>query len=156
MVALCKRVYPGCPNALSWHSRKDMKWPKQYEANMSHCNNIQGCMFTALNYCGGAQKGGFQKGDLGGYSPYQKPERGYMRKFPSTKTGTRVHADVPQCQNTERGHIRQNRPLRNRPFSANKGLPYPLGAGSARPNPKMGAPDPKNLYFQGFLCSEGD
>ena len=25
--------------------------------------------------------------------------------------------------------------------------PYPLVAGSARPNPKMGAPDPENLYF---------
>ena len=25
--------------------------------------------------------------------------------------------------------------------------PHPLGAGSARPNPKMGAPDPENLYF---------
>ena len=34
--------------------------------------------------------------------------------------------------------------------------PYPLGAGSARPNPKMGAPDPENPLFLGFLCSEGD
>ena len=28
--------------------------------------------------------------------------------------------------------------------------PYPLGAGSARPNPKMGAPDPENPLFPGF------
>ena len=28
--------------------------------------------------------------------------------------------------------------------------PYPLGAGSARPNPKMGAPDPENPLFLGF------
>ena len=27
---------------------------------------------------------------------------------------------------------------------------YPLGAGSARPNPKMGAPDPENPLFLGF------
>ena len=29
-------------------------------------------------------------------------------------------------------------------FPANKGLPLPLVAGSARPNPKMGAPHPEN------------
>ena len=34
--------------------------------------------------------------------------------------------------------------------------PYPLGTGSARPNPKMGAPDPENPLFFGFLCSEGE
>ena len=28
--------------------------------------------------------------------------------------------------------------------------PYPLGEGSARPNPKMGAPDPENPLFLGF------
>ena len=28
--------------------------------------------------------------------------------------------------------------------------PHPLGAGSARPNPKMGAPDPENPLFQRF------
>ena len=34
--------------------------------------------------------------------------------------------------------------------------PYPLGAGSARPNPKMGAPDPENPFISRvFLCSEG-
>ena len=32
--------------------------------------------------------------------------------------------------------------------------PYPLGAGSARPNPKIGAPDPENPLFLGFLRSE--
>ena len=31
--------------------------------------------------------------------------------------------------------------------SANKGLPLRLGAGSARPNPDMGAPHPEILYF---------
>ena len=34
--------------------------------------------------------------------------------------------------------------------SANRGLPLPLGRGSARPNPKMGAPDPENPLFLGF------
>ena len=28
--------------------------------------------------------------------------------------------------------------------------PYPLGMGRARPNPKMGAPDPENPLFVGF------
>ena len=28
--------------------------------------------------------------------------------------------------------------------------PYPLGAGSARPNPEMGAPDPESPLFLGF------
>ena len=39
---------------------------------------------------------------------------------------------------------------------ANKGLPiYPLGALSARPNPKMGAPDPENPLFVGFSALRG-
>ena len=33
--------------------------------------------------------------------------------------------------------------------------PYPLGAGSARPNPKMGAPDPENPLFLGFAVLRG-
>ena len=33
--------------------------------------------------------------------------------------------------------------------------PYPLGAGSARPNPKMGAPDPGNPLFLGFSVLGG-
>ena len=33
--------------------------------------------------------------------------------------------------------------------------PYPLGAGSARPNPKMGAPDPENPLFLGFCVLRG-
>ena len=33
--------------------------------------------------------------------------------------------------------------------------PYPLGAGSARPNPKMGAPDPENPVFLGFSVLRG-
>ena len=33
--------------------------------------------------------------------------------------------------------------------------PYPLGAGSARPNPKMGAPDPENPWFLGFSVLRG-
>ena len=32
-------------------------------------------------------------------------------------------------------------------FSKQGSTPYPLGAGPARPNPKMGAPDQKALYF---------
>ena len=32
---------------------------------------------------------------------------------------------------------------------------YPLGAGSARPNPKMGAPDPQNPLFIGFSVFRG-
>ena len=33
--------------------------------------------------------------------------------------------------------------------------PYPLCAGSARPNPKMGAPDPENPLFIGFSVLSG-
>ena len=33
--------------------------------------------------------------------------------------------------------------------------PHPLGAGSARPNPKMGAPDPENPLFLGFSVLRG-
>ena len=39
--------------------------------------------------------------------------------------------------------------------SANKGLPLPLGAGSARPNPIMGAPDPENPLFLGHSVLRG-
>ena len=35
-------------------------------------------------------------------------------------------------------------------FNEKRVYPYPLGAGSARPNPKMGAPDPENPYFSVF------
>ena len=33
--------------------------------------------------------------------------------------------------------------------------PYPLGAGPARPNPKMGAPDPENPLFPAFSVLRG-
>ena len=33
--------------------------------------------------------------------------------------------------------------------------PYPLGEGSARPNPKMGATDPENSLFLGFSVFRG-
>ena len=33
--------------------------------------------------------------------------------------------------------------------------PYPLGAGSARPNPKMGSPDPETPLFLGFSVLKG-
>ena len=36
-----------------------------------------------------------------------------------------------------------------------KVYPHPLGAGSARPNPKMGAPDPENPLFLGFSVLRG-
>ena len=38
---------------------------------------------------------------------------------------------------------------------AKHGLPLPLGAGSARPNPKMGVPDPENPLFLGFSVLRG-
>ena len=42
------------------------------------------------------------------------------------------------------------------PSNQQKGVyPYPLGAGSARPNPKMGAPDPENPLFLGFSVLRG-
>ena len=32
--------------------------------------------------------------------------------------------------------------------------PYPLGAGSARPNPKMGAPDPENPFISSVFYAQ--
>ena len=46
-------------------------------------------------------------------------------------------------------------PLPQLYFSANKVYPYPLGAGSARPNPQMGAPDPENPLVLGFSVLGG-
>ena len=40
-------------------------------------------------------------------------------------------------------------------FQQTRVYPYPLGAGSARPNPKMGAPDPENPLFLGFSVLRG-
>ena len=37
----------------------------------------------------------------------------------------------------------------------NRVYPYPLGVGSARPNPKMGASDPENPLFLGFSVLRG-
>ena len=64
----------------------------------------------------GSQKVGFQKGGFGGCSRNQQLERGYIRISPVPETRTRVHADVPQYQKPERGHIRRNRPLTQPPF----------------------------------------
>ena len=36
----------------------------------------------------------------------------------------------------------------------NRVYPYPLGAGSVRPNPKMGAPDPENPLFLRVFCAQ--
>ena len=41
-------------------------------------------------------------------------------------------------------------------FPQTRVYPYPLGAGSARPNPKMGAPDPENPLFLGFSVLRGE
>ena len=40
-------------------------------------------------------------------------------------------------------------------FQQTRVYPYPLGAGSARPNPKMGAPDPENPLFLVFSVLRG-
>ena len=40
-------------------------------------------------------------------------------------------------------------------FQQTRVYPYPLGAGSARPNPKMGASDPENPLFLGFSVLRG-
>ena len=40
-------------------------------------------------------------------------------------------------------------------FQQTRVYPYPLVAGSARPNPKMGAPDPENPLFLGFSVLRG-
>ena len=57
------------------------------------------------------------------------------------------------CARFESRQLRDLKPISNQQTRV---YPYPLVAGSARPNPKMGAPDPESpLYFLGFLCSEG-
>ena len=45
--------------------------------------------------------------------------------------------------------------LRSERTQQTRVYPYPLGAGSARPNPKMGAPDPENPLFLGFSVLRG-
>ena len=40
-------------------------------------------------------------------------------------------------------------------FSKQGSTPTPLGAGSARPNPEMGAPEPRNPLFLGFSVLRG-
>ena len=68
-----------------------------------------------------------------------------------------VLANVPSFRFSFRGNIRQNHPFGNHPFGfpRTRVYPYPLGAGSARPNPTMGAPDPANPLFLGFSVSGG-
>ena len=46
-------------------------------------------------------------------------------------------------------------PGRDAPTQQTRVYPYPLGAGTARPNPKMGAPDPENPLFLGFSVLRG-
>ena len=41
------------------------------------------------------------------------------------------------------------------PVQRKRVYPYLLGAGSARPNPKMGAPDPENPLFLEFSVLRG-
>ena len=58
--------------------------------------------------------------------------------------------------NADKRKIKELRPLLRTPFlrqpknQQERVYPYPLGAGSARPNPKIGAPDPENPLFLGF------
>ena len=48
------------------------------------------------------------------------------------------------------------KPLRSHThFQQKRDYPYPLGAGSARPNPKMGTPDPENPLLLGFSVLRG-
>ena len=61
-----------------------------------------------------------------------------------------------------RGHLFGAVPLQNPQVTSRKArfqqtrvYPYPLGAGSARPNPKMGAPDPEDPLFLGFPVLRG-
>ena len=56
------------------------------------------------------------------------------------------------------GKIAENRALTdvNRHyFSANRGLPLPLGRGVCGTNPKMGVPIPENALFLGFSVLRG-
>ena len=46
--------------------------------------------------------------------------------------------------------VSRDRGYRSDTIQQKRVYPYPLGAGSARPNPKMGAPDPANPLFLGF------
>ena len=56
----------------------------------------------------------------------------------------------------ERGRkIGAARKLSTNIFQQTRVYPYPLGAGSARPNPKMGAPDPEIPLFLGFAVLRG-
>ena len=45
--------------------------------------------------------------------------------------------------------------IKSRETQQTRVYPYPLGAGPARPNPKMGAPDPESPLFPGFSVLKG-
>ena len=55
------------------------------------------------------------------------------------------------------GGVLSNHPNQNQKTTnyQTRVYPYPLGAGSARPNPKMGAPAPENPLFLGFFVLRG-
>ena len=61
-------------------------------------------------------------------------------------------------QNCEHSAKIANKPSENceqTEFQQTRVYPYSLGAGSARPNPKMGTPDPENPLFLGFSVLRG-
>ena len=65
-----------------------------------------------------------------------------------------------ECQNQRGTKIRVFSSVFSGPFpptlfQQTRVYPYPLVAGSARPNPKMGAPDPENPLFLGFSVLRG-
>ena len=80
---------------------------------------------------------------------------------------TRIKSDVleaPVILIREKRHLSKVRPWTLLEFHLNflivnrqqtRVYPYPLGAGSARPNPKMGAPDPENPLLLGFSVLRG-
>ena len=75
----------------------------------------------------------------------QSPKK--VRYPPLVLNFTQAHLRAVPCCSISRDNCA--RPHKNK-HQQTRVYPYPLGAGSARPNPKMGAPDPENPSFLEF------
>ena len=90
----------------------------------------------------------------------QKVKR--IRRFSATNAGTVFQEPKPEpepchpnCAETHRKPLLEIANGGVPGINKQGSTPTPWGAGSARPNPKMGAPDPENPLFLGFSVLRG-
>ena len=85
----------------------ELSEPKRAATYVYITPRIAIAMFNIVFVGGGARIVGFE------FCPERKPERGYIRMCPGTKTGTRVPSHVPRNENRNEGTFAKT--LRNRP-----------------------------------------